>query len=77
MAPTAAPDDSPGLISLSDILEPNVKIAIRFKAIGRAPILKQQVYKINSTDRFHSITLFLRRQLAYKEGDELVSWTTF
>lgn len=59
-------------IDLTKAIEPNVKISIRFKAIGRAPVLKQQIYKISSIDKFQSITIFLRRQLSLKEGEELV-----
>ncbi|ODQ53901.1 APG12-domain-containing protein [Saitoella complicata NRRL Y-17804] len=47
------------------------KVAIRFKAVGRAPILKQQVYKITSGQRFQTVTTFLRRQLKLRPSDTL------
>lgn len=53
-------------------LDASHKISIRFKAIGRAPILKQQIYKISSSQRFGAVTLFLRSQLKVKDGEELV-----
>ncbi len=48
------------------------KIAIRFKAIGGAPILKQQVYKITASQRFAAVSSFLRRQLGLDANQELV-----
>lgn len=56
----------------TELLEPHTKITIRFKAIGRAPILRQREYKINSNEKFERVKIFLRRQLGVKASDELV-----
>lgn len=53
-------------------LDPLHKVNVRFRAIGRAPVLKQQVYKVSSSERFESITSFLRRQLGVKVDENLV-----
>lgn len=36
---------------------------MRFKAVGSAPILKQQVYKISAAQRFETVVKFLRAKL--------------
>ncbi|BFZ59692.1 Ubiquitin-like protein [Saitoella coloradoensis] len=58
--------------ALSRYTQPDTgKVAIRFKAVGRAPILKQQVYKITAGQRFQTVTTFLRRQLKLRPSDSL------
>ena len=52
--------------------EPSKKIAIRFKALGKAPILRQQVYKITASEGFHAIPAFLKRQLNLSEDEQVV-----
>lgn len=51
------------------------KIEIRFKAIGRAPILKHQVYKISSSQTFGAVEAFLRAKLGFKDDAALVRST--
>lgn len=50
---------------------PTDKITIRFKSIGSTPILKQQIYKIGSDQKFSVLVKFLRRQLKYRSSDSL------
>ncbi|OBZ73009.1 Ubiquitin-like protein ATG12 [Grifola frondosa] len=50
-----------------------VKVVVRFKAVGNAPIMKQNFYKITSSNKFQAVIQFLRNQLAWKAGDPLVS----
>ena len=57
---------------LASLPDPTYKVAIRFKPIGRAPILKQQVYKISAAQPFESVSNFLKRQLGKKDQDQLV-----
>jgi len=38
-------------------------VTVRFKAVGSAPILKQQVCRINATQRFEAVVAYLRRVL--------------
>lgn len=53
-------------------LDPLHKVNVRFRAIGRAPVLKQQVYRVSSSERFEAITSFLRRQIGVKDEEQLV-----
>jgi ubiquitin-like protein ATG12 len=56
----------------------NVRISsvvVRFKAVGNAPIMKQNFYKITASNRFQAVIQFLRKELAWKPGDPLVSIT--
>jgi hypothetical protein len=52
--------------------DPEDKIAIRFRAVGRAPILKQQVYRIASMQRFHTVSQFLLHQLSMPANADIV-----
>ncbi|KAH6564354.1 hypothetical protein BASA50_002163 [Batrachochytrium salamandrivorans] len=44
------------------------KVVVRLKAAGSAPILKQTVFKISSTNKFQSVINFLRKELAFKNA---------
>ena len=46
---------------------------MRFKAVGNAPIMKQNFYKITASNRFQAVIQFLRKELGWKQGDPLVS----
>lgn len=48
-------------------------VVVRFKAVGNAPIMKQNFYKITSSNRFQTVIQFLRKELGWKQGDALVS----
>ncbi|CAB4385053.1 unnamed protein product [Rhizophagus irregularis] len=48
-----------------------IKVIVRFRAIGNAPILKQNLYKINASNKFQAVIQFLRRELNYKASDPL------
>ena len=48
-------------------------VVVRFKAVGNAPIMKQNFYKITSSNRFQAVIQFLRKELGWKAGDPLVS----
>ncbi|KAJ3306154.1 hypothetical protein HDV03_000388 [Kappamyces sp. JEL0829] len=47
------------------------KVIIRLKAIGNAPILKQSVFKLSSTNAFAKIIAFIRKELGLDQGDSL------
>ena len=47
---------------------------MRFKAVGNAPIMKQNLYKITASNRFQAVIQFLRKELGWKQGDPLVSY---
>jgi hypothetical protein len=48
-------------------------VVVRFKAVGNAPIMKQNFYKITTSNRFQAVIQFLRKELSWKAGDPLVS----
>jgi ubiquitin-like protein ATG12 len=47
-------------------------VVVRFKAVGNAPIMKQNLYKITASNRFQAVIQFLRKELGWKAGDPLV-----
>ncbi|CCM03456.1 uncharacterized protein FIBRA_05589 [Fibroporia radiculosa] len=51
-----------------------VKVVVRFKAVGNAPIMKQNFYKITASNRFQAVIQFLRKELGWKAGDPLFTY---
>jgi hypothetical protein len=49
------------------------KVVVRFKAIGNAPIMKNNYFRITAFNRFQAVIQFLRKELGWKQGDALVS----
>ncbi|KAK0472817.1 APG12-domain-containing protein [Armillaria novae-zelandiae] len=47
------------------------KVIVRFKAVGNAPIMKQNFFKITSSNRFQAVIQFLRKELSWKAGEPL------
>ncbi|KAG8667551.1 Ubiquitin-like protein [Fusarium poae] len=47
------------------------KIVVRFKPVGSAPSLAQDVCKISSTRRFEEVVRYLRKKLRCKETDSV------
>lgn len=52
-------------------------VVVRFKAVGNAPIMKQNFYKITAANRFQAVIQFLRKELGWKAGDPLVRTLQF
>lgn len=48
------------------------KVVVRFKAIGNAPIMKNNYFRITAFNRFQAVIQFLRKELGWKQGDALV-----
>ncbi|KAA1110030.1 hypothetical protein PGT21_007204 [Puccinia graminis f. sp. tritici] len=48
------------------------KVVVRFKATGSAPIMKQNFFKITSSNRFQAVIAFLRKELGLKPTDPVV-----
>ncbi|PWN95537.1 APG12-domain-containing protein [Tilletiopsis washingtonensis] len=46
-------------------------VVVRFKAIGNAPIMKNNYFRITAFNRFHAVVVFLRKELGWKSGDAL------
>jgi hypothetical protein len=51
---------------------PWVVVVVRFKAVGNAPIMKQNFYKITASNRFQAVIQFLRKELGWQPTDPLV-----
>jgi len=50
------------------------KVAIQFKAIGNAPIMRQNKYKINASYRFQAVILFVKKEIGWKAGVPLFTY---
>ncbi|KAL3422029.1 ubiquitin-like autophagy protein Apg12 [Phlyctema vagabunda] len=50
---------------------PLAKVTVRFKAIGSAPVLRQQVCRISSTQRFEQVVAYLRRVLRVRPDESV------
>ncbi|KAJ3534628.1 hypothetical protein NMY22_g6842 [Coprinellus aureogranulatus] len=50
------------------------KVVVRFKAIGNAPIMRQNFYKITSSQRFQLVIQFLRKELGWQSGEPLFTY---
>nr|XP_031858943.1 ubiquitin-like protein ATG12 [Kwoniella shandongensis]KAA5526015.1 ubiquitin-like protein ATG12 [Kwoniella shandongensis] len=48
------------------------KVVVRFKSIGSAPIMKNNVFKATAGHKFQAVILFLRQQLGIKKEESLV-----
>jgi hypothetical protein len=48
-------------------------VVVRFKAVGNAPIMKQNFFRVTVSNHFQAVIQFLRRELGWKAGDPLVS----
>ena len=57
---------------ISDTLTRPPSVVVRFKAVGNAPIMRQNFYKITASNRFQAVIQFLRKELGWKAGDPLV-----
>jgi len=51
----------------------STKVVVRFKAIGNAPIMKNNYFRITAFNRFQAVIQFLRKELGWKQSDALVS----
>lgn len=47
------------------------KVLVRFKAVGSAPIMKNNVFRISAFNKFLAVHVFLRRELGCKPSDNL------
>ncbi|KAK0523685.1 Ubiquitin-like protein [Tilletia horrida] len=49
----------------------STKVVVRFKAIGNAPIMKTNHFRITAFNRFSVVIQFLRKELGWKQSDAL------
>ncbi|ORZ40205.1 ubiquitin-like protein Atg12 [Catenaria anguillulae PL171] len=50
---------------------PPAKVIVRFSAIGDAPILRQPLSKVSTSQPFHTVASYLRRELAIPKSTPL------
>ncbi|WVQ74969.1 ubiquitin-like protein ATG12 [Cryptococcus sp. DSM 104548] len=50
------------------------KVVVRFKSIGSAPIMKNNVFKATAGHKFQAVIMFLRQQLGIKKEDSLFTY---
>ncbi|KAF5315248.1 hypothetical protein D9619_007509 [Psilocybe cf. subviscida] len=48
------------------------KVVVRFKGVGNAPVMRQNMYKITATNRFQAVIQFLRKELGWQNGEPLM-----
>ncbi|KAH9050211.1 putative ubiquitin-like modifier [Lactarius hengduanensis] len=51
-----------------------VKVVVRFKAVGNAPIMKQNFFRVTVSNRFQAVIQFLRKELGWKAGEPLFTY---
>eukprot|EP00123_Amoebidium_parasiticum_P013794 comp22154_c0_seq1/m.32462 comp22154_c0_seq1/g.32462 ORF comp22154_c0_seq1/g.32462 comp22154_c0_seq1/m.32462 type:complete len:131 (-) comp22154_c0_seq1:105-497(-) len=52
-------------------VSPEDKVIVRFRAVGNAPIMKQNKFKITAAEQFQAIIDFLRKQLKFSQREQL------
>ena len=62
----------PPHLLIAELIQGVYVVVVRFKAVGNAPIMKQNFYKITASNRFQAVVQFLRKELAWKASDPLV-----
>jgi ubiquitin-like protein ATG12 len=55
------------------VIDAIATVVVRFKSIGSAPIMKNNVFKVTAGNKFQAVIVFLWNQLGMKAGDPLVS----
>ncbi|KAH9975439.1 autophagy protein 12 [Lactifluus volemus] len=50
------------------------KVVVRFKAVGNAPIMKQNFFRVTVSNRFQAVIQFLRKELGWKAGEPLFTY---
>jgi len=52
----------------------SAKVVVRFKAVGNAPIMKQNFFRVTVSNRFQAVIQFLRKELGWKAGEPLFTY---
>ncbi|KAK0385216.1 hypothetical protein NLU13_7693 [Sarocladium strictum] len=65
------PKDASTALASAGSFAPDEKVLIRFKAVGSAPALSQDVCKITAARRFEEVVRYLRRKLRCKDTDSV------
>ncbi|KAF9156287.1 hypothetical protein BG015_006331 [Linnemannia schmuckeri] len=70
-AEPTGPPASPATVIANHKRKDTSKVIVRFRAIGNAPIMKQNVFKITGSSKFMSVMQFLRKELNYQHSEPL------
>ncbi|KAF9542328.1 hypothetical protein EC957_002134 [Mortierella hygrophila] len=70
-AEPTGPPASPSTVIANHKRKDTSKVIVRFRAIGNAPIMKQNVFKITASNKFMAVIQFLRKELNYQHSDPL------
>ncbi|KAI0001161.1 ubiquitin-like autophagy protein Apg12-domain-containing protein, partial [Russula vinacea] len=50
------------------------KVVVRFKAVGNAPIMKQNFFRVTVSNHFQAVIQFLRKELGWRAGEPLFTY---
>ncbi|TFA98068.1 Ubiquitin-like protein [Trichoderma ghanense] len=64
-------DATAALASAGELFAAHSKVVVKFKAVGSAPALQQDVCKISAGRKFEEVVRYLRRKLRCKETDSV------
>ncbi|PTB64587.1 APG12-domain-containing protein [Trichoderma citrinoviride] len=64
-------DATAALASAGELFPAHSKVVVKFKAVGSAPALQQDVCKISAGRKFEEVVRYLRRKLRCKETDSV------
>ncbi|KAG5922575.1 Ubiquitin-like protein [Claviceps africana] len=65
------PHDAAAALASVDGFRPADKVVVRFKPVGGAPVLAQELCKITAGRRFEEVVRYLRRRLRCGESDSV------
>ncbi|KAL6902777.1 ubiquitin-like autophagy protein Apg12 domain-containing protein [Trichoderma evansii] len=65
------PRDATKALASAGGFPPTSKVVVKFKAVGSAPALQQDVCKISAARKFEEVVRYLRRKLRCKDTDSV------
>lgn len=65
------PRDATAALASAGNFPPNSKVVVKFKPVGSAPMLVQDVCKITSSRKFEEVVRYLRRKLRCGDTDSV------
>lgn len=65
------PRDATAALASAGGFPPTSKVVVKFKAVGSAPALQQDVCKISAARKFEEVVRYLRRKLRCKDTDSV------
>ena len=68
---THLPADATSALAADAAALDDKKVAVRFTAVGSAPVLRQKVFKVSASQKFETVVNFLRKKLECKATDSV------